>query len=65
MTREPVYVQFEEAARRRAERLRNTPPRPTPPPPAPILPPIEPDDEPYTPAMPGLLGWIVALITTR
>ncbi|MEU3011083.1 hypothetical protein [Nocardia asteroides] len=23
------------------------------------------DDEPYVPAMPGLLGWIVALIVNR
>lgn len=32
---------------------------------APFLPADEPDDEPLVPAMPGLLGWIVALITAR
>lgn len=64
MTREPVYIHLEEAGRRRAARLRDNPPPPSPPPPAPILPPVEPD-EPVEPAFPGLLGWIVALITTR
>ena len=46
VTREPVYVPIEEAARRRAERLRNTPPQPAPTPPAPILPPVEQYPEP-------------------
>ncbi|MFC9966314.1 hypothetical protein ACFVH4_18960 [Nocardia ignorata] len=57
MTREPVWAQWERAAERRAARLRDNPPAPMPSPPAPILPP-----EPVTPAVPGLLGWIVALI---
>lgn len=64
MTREPVYAQWERAAERRAARLRPDPPRPIParlaPPPAPVLPP-----EPVTPPVPGLLGWIVSLITRR
>lgn len=62
--RPPFYLHGEAAYARRMERMRSNPPRPTSSPPAPILPPAE-SDEPLEPAMPGLLGVIVALITLR
>lgn len=69
----PWFDSYDAADIRRRERIREHggvvapsgavlyPDRPDPTPPAPVLPP-EPMPEP---AMPGLLGWIVALITTR
>lgn len=70
----PWYEIFDEADALRRDRIRDHggviapsgavlyPSNPTPSPPAPILPPMLPDPEPIGR---GLLGWIVALITTR
>ena len=68
----PWFEIYDEADARRRDRIRGRggviapsgavlyPSNPTPPPPAPILPPPDPE-----PIGRGLLGWIVALITTR
>ncbi|MFD4457681.1 hypothetical protein [Nocardia sp. NPDC058480] len=60
----PWYEVYDNARAARMARLRNDSPppvlAPTPSPPAPVLPPPDPE-----PVGRGLLGWIVALITTR